>query len=139
MAVIENTSNDTLRVRRTQNTITTSVTHTEADAGQDYNIATDALVITLPLIDSDNIGMAFTYRNTGANGNNIITLSPASADGINGRVATAAADSTASGVVNKDWINTKATAKLGDYVRIRAVALTKWFIEDGQGVWASEA
>ena len=42
--------------------------------------------------------------NTGANGANIITLSPASADSINGRVSTAAADSTAGGVVNKDFV-----------------------------------
>jgi hypothetical protein len=139
MPVIENTSNEVLRARRVQNTITASTTLTEANAGDDFNIATDALVINLPLIDSDNLGMELVFRNTGADGNNIITLSPASADSINGRVSTAAADSTASGVVNKDWINTKATAKRGDFVRIRAVALTKWFIEHGQGVWASEA
>jgi hypothetical protein len=139
MAVIENTTNEVLRARRTQNTVTASTTFYEGDAGQDFNIATDALVMTLPLIDSDNLGMEFVFRNTGANGNNIITLSPASADGINGRISTAAADGTASGTVNKDWINTKATAKLGDFVRLRAIALTKWFIEDGQGVWASEA
>lgn len=139
MPTIENTSNEVLRARRTQTTVTASTTFYEGDAGQDFNIATDALVMTLPLIDSDNIGMEFVFRNTGADGNNIITLSPASADSVNGRIATAAADSTASGVVNKDWKNTKATAKLGDFVRLRAVALTKWFIEDGQGVWASEA
>jgi hypothetical protein len=133
------TSNDLQYTRRNQVTITATQSLTEADAGSDYNVATDALVITLPLIEADNIGMEFLFRNTGANGANIITLSPNAADGFNGRVSTAAADSTASGTVNKDWVNTKATAKKGDYVRIKAVALTAWYVEEGQGVWASEA
>lgn len=139
MANSSYTSNDVQYTRRSQSTITATQSLTESDAGVDYNVATDALVITLPLIEADNLGMEFLFRNTGANGANIITLSPASADSINGRVATAAADSTAGGVVNKDFVNTKATAKKGDYVRIKAVALTAWYIEEGQGVWASEA
>jgi len=133
------TSNDVQYVRVPQVTITATQSLTESDAGKEYNVATDALVITLPLIEADNIGMEFVFRNTGANGNNIITLSPASADSVNGRISTAAADSTAGGVVNKDFVNTKATAKKGDFVRLRAVALTEWYIMDGQGVWASEA
>lgn len=136
---ISNTSNDVLYARNSQNTITASTTLTEADAGKTYNIATDALVITLPLIEADSIGMEFTFRNTGADGANIITLSPASADGINGTIANSAADSVASGVVNKDLINTKATANNGDWVKLRAVSTTKWFIEGGVGIWASQA
>jgi len=139
MAVISNTSNDVLYARNSQNTITASTTLTEADAGKSFNIATDALVITLPLIEADSIGMEFTFRNTGADGNNIITLSPASADGINGTIANSAADSVASGVVNKDLINTKATANNGDWVKLRAVSTTKWYIEGGVGIWASQA
>jgi len=139
MAVISNTSNDVLYARNSQNTITASTTLTEADAGKSFNIATDALVVTLPLIEADSIGMEFTFRNTGADGNNIITLSPASADGINGTIANAAADSVASGVVNKDLINTKATANNGDWVKLRAVSTTKWYIEGGVGIWVSQA
>lgn len=136
---ISNTSNDVLYARNSQNTITASTTLTEADAGKSFNIATDALVVTLPLIEADSIGMEFTFRNTGADGNNIITLSPASADGINGTIANSAADSVASGVVNKDLINTKATANNGDWVKLRAVSTTKWYIEGGVGIWASQA
>jgi hypothetical protein len=139
MAVISNTSNDVLYARNSQNTITASTTLTEADAGKSFNIATDALVVTLPLIEADSIGMEFTFRNTGADGANIITLSPASADGINGTIANSAADSVASGVVNKDLINTKATANNGDWVKLRAVSTTKWYIEGGVGIWASQA
>lgn len=132
------TSNDEVLVRNKQVTLTATQTLTDADAGKEYNIATDSLVITLPAITANNIGMEFLFRNSGADGNNIITLSPASTDGINGSIANAAADSVASGVVNKDLINTKATANNGDYVKLRAVALTKWFIEGGVGIWASQ-
>ena len=133
------TSNDIVLTRREQVTVTANTTLTEADAGKDYNVGTDALTITLPLIEADNIGMEFVFRNIGADGNNIITLSPASADGIRGTIANSAADSVASGVVNKDLINTKATANNGDWVKLRAVSTTKWFIEGGVGIWASQA
>ena len=79
--------------------------------------------------------MEFTFRNTGADGNNIITLSPATTDSINGTVAAV----QAGGVANKDWINTKATANKGDFCTLKAVALTEWYITGGDGVWASEA
>ena len=62
-----------------------------------------------------------------------------STDGFHGTIANAAADSVASGVVDKDWVNTKATANKGDYVIIRAVALTQWYIVGGVGIWASES
>ena len=133
------TSNDVLRARSKQETLTTTGSVEANQAGTEFNIATDALVITLPLIDSNNLGMEFTFRNTGADGNNIITLSPNSADGVNGTIANAAADSVASGTVNKDLVNTKATANKGDWVTITAVAATAWYITGGVGIWASEA
>ena len=132
------TTNDVLRVRKPQTTITASRTFTAADAGAEYNVATDALVLTLPLIDANNIGMTFTFRNTGADGNNLITLAPNALDGFNGSIANAAADSVASGVVDKDFVNTKATANNGDFVTITAVAATKWYVTGGVGIWASQ-
>jgi len=132
-------SNDEVKLKRLQETITETLTLDSQDFGKDYNVATDALVITLPAITAENLGMEFTFRNTGADGANLIKLSPAAADGINGTIANAAADSVASGVVNKDLTLTKATANLGDFVKLRAVSLTKWFIEGGVGIWASEA
>lgn len=132
-------SNDEQLAKRPQRTLTATQELTSQDFGRDYNIATDALVITLPAITAENLGMEFVFRNTGADGNNIITLSPASTDGINGTIPNAAADSVASGVVNKDLVLTKATSNLGDFVKLRAVSLTKWFIEGGVGIWASQA
>jgi hypothetical protein len=136
-------SNQPVRERRQTNVLTTTQTISEAGSTKDYSVATDALVITLPTITADNLGLEFTFRNTGADANNIITLSPASTDGINGGfpfvTGSTASMNRASGTVNKDFINTKATSKKGDWVTIKAVALTAWYIQGGQGVWASEA
>ena len=139
MSTTSTTSNDIVYVQSKQNTITATGDVVAGDAGIDQNVATDALVITLPKIEAGNLGMTFLFRNTGADGNNIITLSPNAADGINGSIANAAADSVASGTVDKDWGNTKATANKGDYVILKAVALTAWYIVGGVGIWASEA
>jgi len=136
-------SNQVVRERRATTTLTTSTTISEGNSTKDYSIATDALVITLPTISADNLGMEFTFRNTGADANNIITLSPASTDAFIGGfpfvTGSTASMNRASGTVNKDWINTKATSKKGDYVVIKAVAVGAWYIQGGQGVWASEA
>jgi hypothetical protein len=139
MSTLIHTSNDDVRVQVSQNSYSASSSILAGDAGVDQNISTDGLVVSLPKIHSENLGLTYLFRNTGADGNNIITLSPHSTDGFNGSIANAAADSVASGVVNKDWVNTKATANNGDYVIIRAVELTKWYIIGGVGIWASEA
>jgi len=122
-----------------QETYTDNATLTDGDSFKDHNVATDAKVITLPAITASNIGNSFTFRNTGADGNNTLTISPASTDAIHGTIANAAADSVASGVVNKDLVNTKATSNKGDYVTITAVSLTAWYVTGGVGIWASEA
>lgn len=119
--------------------VTDNTTLTIADAGQTVNVGTDAKTVTLPAIDAGNLGMKFRFRNVGADGAVKLNISPASTDSINGTIANAAADSVASGVVNKDFANTKATANNGDWVELEAVALTKWYINGGVGIWASEA
>tara|TARA_B100000470_G_scaffold213572_1_gene194192 strand:+ start:1547 stop:1948 length:402 start_codon:yes stop_codon:yes gene_type:complete len=129
------TSNSVLRARSKQETLTTTQDINTNQAGSEFNIATDAIVMTLPAITANNIGMEFTFRNTGADGNNIITLSPASSDAFNGTIAAV----QAGGVVDKDLINTKATANKGDWCTIKAIALTAWYITGGDGVWASES
>jgi len=139
MATTITTSKDVLYSRVKQNTISADTTLAANQSGEEFNVATDALTITLPQITSETIGMEFLVRNTGADANNIITLSPNATDGINGTIANAAADSVASGTVDKDWINTKATANKGDFVKLRAVSTTAWYIVDGVGVWTSEA
>ena len=133
-------SNDPVLSRTKQTTVSATTTFTAADAGAGtYNVATDAIVMNLPIITADTIGMEFTFRNTGADGAVLLSIDPDAVDGINGSIANAAADSVASGVVGKKLNNTKATANNGDYVTLKAVALTKWFIVGGVGIWASEA
>ena len=129
------TSNSVLRARSKQTTLTTTQDIKTNDAGVEFNIATDAKVMTLPTITTENIGAEFTFRNTGADGNNIITISPAATDAIHGTIAAV----SSGGVDNKDWINTKASANKGDWCTLKAVALTDWYITGGDGVWASEA
>lgn len=133
-------SNDPVLSRAKETTVTATTTFTAAQAGAEtYNVATDAIVMNLPTITADTIGMEFNFRNTGADGAVLLSIDPASTDGINGTIANAAADAVASGVVGKKLNNTKATANNGDYVTLKAVALTKWFIVGGVGIWASEA
>ena len=129
------TSNDIIRARVSQNTVTGSQDVNANQAGEEFNVATDALVITLPQITSNNLGMEFLFRNTGADGNNIITISPNATDAIHGTVGSV----QSGGVDNKDWINTKATANKGDWCKLKAVALTDWYLTGGDGVWASES
>jgi hypothetical protein len=130
-------------------TLTDDTTLTEEDSGQTFNVATNGKTITLPLITANNIGMKFRFRNTGADAAVELTISPNAADGINGSLpastganedATTADGliSKASGVVDKDLVNTEATANNGDWVEIEAVAATEWFINGGVGIWASE-
>ena len=135
MSTTITTSNSVLRARSKQETLTTTQDISINDAGTDFNIATDAKVLTLPAITAENIGAEFTFRNTGADGNNIITISPAATDAIHGTIAAV----SSGGVDNKDWINTKASANKGDWCTLKAVALTDWYITGGDGVWASEA
>lgn len=110
-----------------------------SDSAQDQNIATDAKVFTLPLITEQMLGAPYTFRNVGADAAIALTVSPNALDAVHGTVANAAADSVASGVVNKNIVLTKATANKGDYITLVPVALTEWYIAGGVGIWASES
>jgi hypothetical protein len=114
-------------------TISGATTLTKNESGAIYEVDTDA-VITLPPVVS---GCEFTFQDVGADTAVEITLSPDAADGIIGTIANAAADSVASGVVDKDFVNTKATTVKGDYIKIRG-GVDGWYIVGGVGIWASE-
>ena len=80
---------------------------------------------------SNTKDVVFTFINTGADGQNNLTISPNSSDGI----------LYVGGLVdNKDLINTLATSKVGDYVKIAALNSTAhWTVVEAQGVWAKES
>lgn len=113
-------------------------TVTEADGDCIITTATDNADITLPDAAAGNAGQRVTIINTGADGAALVTVSPHSSDAIFGTVPNAAADSVASGTVNKYFGNTKATANKGDHVVLVSDGSTGWYIVGGVGIWASE-
>ena len=98
------------------------------DCGKTLLSNTKDVVFTLPSIA---IGNVYTFVNTGADGQNNLTISPVSIDGIL---------YLGSLTDNKDLINTQATSKVGDYVTIASLnSVVFWTVVDSQGVWAKEA
>lgn len=117
-------------------TITASRTLTIADSGKTFLVGTDALVVTLPATVK---GLKFKFANSGAAGNNIITVAPVAADGIAGTITLAATVVVRVGTVNTAVVNTKATAVKGDSIEIEGTGVTgtgAWLITGSTGIWA---
>ena len=98
------------------------------DSGKTFLSNTKDVVFTLPAIA---VGNVYTFINTGADGQNNLTMSPNASDGI----------LYVGGLVDdKDLINTQATSKVGDYVKIASLNSTAhWTVVEAQGVWAKES
>ena len=127
-------------------TLTDDYTITEGDSGTTFGIATDDKTITLPATAE---GLEYTIINTGAAGNNIITIAPNAADAIMGSISNsegANADATTAnglvvvsgGTADKDFVNTKSTANPGDRITLIGDGADGWWIKAGVGLWASE-
>jgi len=117
-------------------TISVSSSLGYVDSGSIIAVATDAIVVTLP---STKAGVEYTFINTGANGANIITISPQSADGIAGTITLAETVVVRVGTADADLINTKATSKLGDSITIIGTGIAgvkAWIIKGSTGIWA---
>ena len=98
-----------------------------ADSGKTLASTLDAIVYTLPSIA---IGNTVTFVNMAEDGQAALNISPAAVDGIT--YAGTAVD-------NKDLINTKATAKKGDFVTLASLdGVVAWQVVDVRGVWAKE-
>ena len=139
MSTFNYLSNDIERNQVAQSYYTVTGDISETDLGNDHNVATDAITIGLPLITSGSLGSTVFFRNTGADAAVKLVISPKDTNKIIGSITLAATVFSASGVLDKDLENTKATALKGDWVALRAVSLTEWYIIGGQGIWASEA
>ncbi len=139
MSTFNYLSNDDVRNQVGQSYYTATGDISEGDIGNDHNVGTDGLTIGIPKITTGNLGCTIFFRNSGAAGNNKVVISPDDSNKIVGGMTQAAAVFHASGVLGKDLINTKGTSKLGDWVELRAVSLTEYYIVGGQGIWASEA
>ena len=98
------------------------------DSGKTLVSTLDAIVYTLPSIA---IGNTVTFVNMADDGQAALNISPAAADGI-----TYAGSSTD----NVDLVNTKATAKKGDFVTLASLDGTvAWQVVDARGIWAKGA
>jgi len=98
------------------------------DSGKTFTSTLDGIVYTLPSIA---IGNTVTFVNLAENGKAKLSISPAALDGI-----TYAGSSTD----DKDLINTKATAKKGDFVTLASLNGTDaWQVVASRGIWAKEA
>ena len=119
--------------------ITADKTLTVEDSGKTFLVATDALTITVP---STAMGLNYKFINSGAAANNIITISPAAADGIAGTITLAASVVVLDGTIDKDVINTKASSESGDSISILGTGtagVTAWLVTGSTGIWAQEA
>lgn len=124
-----------LQIDPRSETLTANNTLTVAESGKTFFIATDSLVITLPAVVA---GVTYTFINSGADGNNIITISPNASDAIHGVITLAGTIVELGGTDDKDLINTKTTAGTSDSVTLLSNG-TDWFVVSSTGIWASEA
>lgn len=108
----------------------TSKTLAVTDSGVVQRVSRDTAVITLPAVAP---GLTYIFVNDGdAAGSVGFSISPAAADHIDGGLLGV-------GVVNKDLINTKATANPSDTVVLVGGAANTWNIARISGVFAKEA
>lgn len=115
--------------RTKRETISANKTLDAEDTGKVFFVDTDAVVITLPAI-ADGLG-GVKIVNIGPFNTIAVTISPAAADMILGPDIT--------GADNKDLINTKATAKRGDYVVLDLGDADGYVVTEMVGTWAREA
>jgi len=111
--------------KRKMETVTANRTLTYEDSGKVFFVATDGLTITLP---ATREGIEYTFINSGADGNNIITISPNASDAIH----------YVTSVDDKDLINTKATAVEGDMVTLVGDGDAGWWVTAIKGTWAKQ-
>ena len=124
---------------RTYVDVTENKTLALADCGIVQNVITDGITVTLP---ATTAGAYFSIRNggvpksgapagTGDDFSCLVTVSPNSSDKIQGYALTAADD--------KDLLNTKATARVGDEVRLVGDGTDGWLVTQIKGTWARQA
>ena len=113
-------------------TVTTSTlavaTHT-VQVGAYAQVAVDAQTLTLPAVV---IGATFIIVNGADDGGALLTISPDSSDKFLVDIAGAA------GTDNKDIINTKATQKKYDYVKLVGLSSVGWLIAEVRGTWVDQ-
>lgn len=96
----------------------------EQDTAKAFWVAADAKTITLPAV----LALHCVIMNGMADGGALITVAPNSADGI--------AYKDAASTDNKAILNTKATARRGDFIVIEYGDADGWQVTRARGTWA---
>ncbi len=116
--------------RRTVNLAAATQTLTAAQGGEKFVGAVDA-VFTLPAASAATKGVWYEFETGALSAGVGLSISPAAADHIRGNGLTS--------VDNKDLINSGASDRLGDSVRIYCDGVDGWVIDSIIGTWAKEA
>jgi hypothetical protein len=106
-------------------TLTDVKTLADTDIGVVQVQTVDAKTITLP---STVVGYSYAIMNGGADAAVEVTVAPAALDKVYGNGFTA--------TDNKAIVNTKATAKKGDYIKLVGDGVNGWMITEINGIWA---
>jgi len=117
-------------LRRKVNLAAATQSLTAAQSGEKFVGAVDA-VFTLPASAAGTKGVWYEFETGALSTGTGLSISPAAADHIRGNGFTS--------VDNKDLINTGATDRLGDFVRIYCDGVDGWVVESIIGTWAKEA
>lgn len=108
--------------------VTANFTTDVQDNGKLFWVTTDAVIITLAAVATP---LNCVFVNGGSYGTVAINLSPNAVDKIQGP--------DIPGTDNKDWINTKATARRGDFTELGTGDANGALIVRHKGTWATEA
>jgi len=124
---------------RTTVDVTENKTLALTDCGIVQNVITDAITVTLPattasatfIVRNGGVPKTSAPAGTGDDFSCLVTVSPNSADQIAGNAFTAADD--------KDALNTKATARVGDEMVVVGDGTNGWIVGRVKGIWARQA
>lgn len=114
--------------------LTKTVAATDAGTVQNYVNTTanagTACVFTLPAVAAGNVGLSFTFRAGGNNGDSPVTVTPNASDGVNGLGFTS--------TVAKGPQVLAAVQKAGDEITLTSSGVTgvnAWYVSNVVGTW----
>lgn len=128
-AVVLGTAEEISGIRRKVNLAAGTQVLTAAQSGEKFVGAADA-VFTLPAAAAGTKGVWYEFECGALSSGTGLSISPNASDHIRGNGLTA--------VDNKDLINSGATDRLGDSVRLYCDGVDGWVIEAIIGTWAKE-
>jgi hypothetical protein len=129
-AVVLGANKEISGIRRKVNLAAATQALTAAQSGEKFVGAVDA-VFTLPAAAAGTKGVWYEFECGALSSGTGLSVSPAAADHIRGNGLTSVDD--------KDLINTGATDRLGDMVRLYCDGVDGWVIEAVIGTWSKEA